>query len=107
MTESPLVIAITTVPTRREADEIAKKLVEGALAACVQIDGPITSHYTWQGKHETADEFRIFIKTLSHKLDDVADAVHRQHPYDTPQWVVIGLIEASAAYDNWVRQVIR
>jgi periplasmic divalent cation tolerance protein len=107
MTESPLVIAITTVPTRQDADQIAATLIEGALAACVQIDGPMTSHYTWQGKHETADEYRIVIKTLSHKLDDVADAVHRRHPDDTPQWVVIGLIEASVAYDNWARQVIR
>ncbi|MFO8081519.1 MAG: divalent cation tolerance protein CutA, partial [Armatimonadota bacterium] len=41
-----------TTDSREEAEAIAEKLVREELAACVQIAGPITSVYRWQGAVE-------------------------------------------------------
>jgi len=43
------VLTTTTTATMEDARKIASTLVEGRLAACVQIIDPITSVYTWQG----------------------------------------------------------
>jgi periplasmic divalent cation tolerance protein len=48
---------VATCPTRELADQIARALVELRLAACVQIAGPISSTYHWQGAIESAAEF--------------------------------------------------
>jgi periplasmic divalent cation tolerance protein len=47
---------ITTTEAEADAQAIARALVEKRLAACVQIIGPITSTYWWQGEIETAEE---------------------------------------------------
>ena len=57
MTEA-IGIALTTLPSRDEADRLAADAVAAGLAACAQVDGPIRSHYTWEGKVESEDEFR-------------------------------------------------
>ncbi len=40
----------TTAGSEEEAREIARKLVEKRLAACVQIEGPVTSTYWWEAR---------------------------------------------------------
>ena len=54
---------ITTTETEEDARRIALALVEGRLAACVQVLGPIASTYRWQGKIETAAEWQCVAKT--------------------------------------------
>ena len=45
----------TTVPSREDAERIARLLVEQRLAACVQVLGPISSTYRWKGQVETSE----------------------------------------------------
>ena len=49
---------VVAVDKQQNADRIATALVDERLAACVQIVGPMTSTYRWQGEVETAREFR-------------------------------------------------
>ena len=58
-------IAWTTVAKREDAELLAVEVVARNLAVCVQIEGPITSHYRWQGKDERADEYRLVFKCLA------------------------------------------
>lgn len=43
-------IAWTTLATRAEAEKLAAEVVALGLAACGQVEGPIASFYTWQGR---------------------------------------------------------
>ena len=61
-------VAWTTVADRADADRLAAGAVERGLAACVQIDGPVTSHYRWEGKLERSEEFRLTFKCLPERL---------------------------------------
>ncbi|HEY5311203.1 MAG TPA: divalent-cation tolerance protein CutA, partial [Pirellulales bacterium] len=54
---------VTTVANADEAQRLARQLVERRLAACVQVTGPVTSTYWWQGAIETATEWRCTVKS--------------------------------------------
>lgn len=54
---------LTTTGSKDDAQKIASSAVGKRLAACVQILGPITSTYWWQGAMETAEEWLCLLKT--------------------------------------------
>ena len=60
--KNPILI-LTTASTKAEADQIANKLVQEKLAACVNIIPNIKSIYRWKDKISTDSEFLLIIKT--------------------------------------------
>ena len=101
MTEA-IGIAWTTLPSREEADRLAAGAVDAGLAACAQIDGPIRSHYTWEGHVESEEEYRVTFKFAGAKMSDLEAWVHAHHPYALPQWLAIEAHHASPAYRAWI-----
>lgn len=99
----PLLIAWTTVAQRADADTLATATVDAGLAACVQIDGPIASVYRWQGKTETAQEFRLTFKFLPENAAALEHHIREHHPYDTPEWVVVAASHVAEKYLSWVK----
>lgn len=95
--------AWTTTGNRDDADRLARDAVEQGLAACAQVDGPITSHYRWQGKLESATEFRVWFKCLPERLADLEKWVLARHPYDTPQWLAVRAESVGEKYLSWAR----
>ena len=94
-------IAWTTVGNRADADRLATDAIVRNLAACVQIDGPITSHYRWQGKDERSEEFRLCFKCLPSHLELLEKRVLETHPYDTPEWLVVRADRVGEKYLSW------
>lgn len=103
--EPGLVEIRTTFPSQATAAASAELLVAGRLAACVQVEGPISSTYRWQGAVETAVEWRCTCKTTAARRDDCVAAILSGHAYETPQVTVVSL-EASPAYAAWVRESV-
>jgi periplasmic divalent cation tolerance protein len=69
----------------------------------VQIDGPIASHYRWQGQVERTEEFRLSFKVLPGHLEPLESHVLSTHPYDTPEWVVVSAERVGEKYLSWAR----
>lgn len=82
-------IAWTTVAARADAERLAADAVARGLAVCVQIDGPIVSHYRWQGRDHRAKEFRLCFKCLPARLAALKKQVLAAHPYEEPEWLVV------------------
>lgn len=101
MTE-PVRVALTTLPDRESADRLAAALVEEGLAACAQVDGPLTSHYRWEGRACREQEWRLVLKTDPGREAALRARVHALHPHRVPQWLVLGA-SASEAYLAWLR----
>jgi len=95
----------TTFSRREDALACAERLVQGRLAACVQVDGPVTSVYRWQGEVESATEFRCTCKTSPARAADCAAAIRALHEYETPELIVTET-GAAAAYAAWVRACV-
>ena len=97
-----LIQIVTTTASEEEARRIAAALVERRLAACVQIVGPITSVYRWQGAVETSQEWQCAIKTRRDLYADVEAAIVELHSYDVPEVLAVPIIAGSPGYRAWV-----
>jgi periplasmic divalent cation tolerance protein len=95
---------VTTTERQEDARQIADLLVEKRLAACVQIVGPLTSVYRWQGKVESAQEWQCQIKTRQALLDDVSDAIREVHPYEVPEIIAVPIVAGSREYLIWLEE---
>lgn len=96
-------IAWTTVANRADADRLAATAIARNLAICVQIDGPITSHYRWQGQDERSEEFRLAFKCMPSHLAPLEEHVLATHPYETPEWVVVHAERVGEKYLSWAK----
>lgn len=104
MEDTEFCIVLSTTSTKDEASRIAAALIDKRLAGCVQIDGPVESHYFWEGAAEKDEEWRLTIKTRRECLEKLEALVLQIHSYDVPQLVVLPVIGGSAGYLGWVRQ---
>ncbi len=74
-------VYITAPPS--DADEIAERLVEERLAACVNRLST-TSTYRWEGEIHHDDEIVLLAKTTDDAYDDLVGRLEEIHPYDVP-----------------------
>lgn len=93
---------ITTTDDRAAAQRIARGLVEARLAGCVQISGPITSIYRWQGAVEEAAEWLCLIKTTRAHYAEVEATIRCLHSYETPEILAVPVVAGSDAYLTWL-----
>ncbi|TWU00724.1 Divalent-cation tolerance protein CutA [Botrimarina colliarenosi] len=101
-----MILVATTTPDRATADAIAAALVEQRLAACVQISGPITSVYRWEGAVETGQEWLCTAKTTAERWLEVERLVTELHPYETPELIATPITHASPVYAEWLREQV-
>jgi periplasmic divalent cation tolerance protein len=94
---------LTTTGDQQTAATIAQDLVGSRLAACVQIGGPLTSVYRWQGQVETATEWTCTVKTVRRLYTAVESRIRQLHSYEEPEIVVVDLVDGSPTYLAWLR----
>src|SRR5215469_11625803 len=94
----------TTIDTPEGAKKIADTLIAKRLAACVQISGPISSTYWWQGQIETAQEWVCTAKTRQDLYDAVGQAIRDVHPYAEPEILATPILAGSQGYLSWVTE---
>ena len=93
---------LTTVEHKTDAENIAKILVEKRIAACVQIIGPITSYFQWQGKLDSAQEYLCLIKSRDDLFSELESEVKSIHPYEVPELLATPIIKGGKEYLNWL-----
>ena len=96
-----IVLVLTTVPDDERSHTVARLLVEERLAACVNVHGQMWSSYRWKNKVERDAERQLVIKTARDRRAAVEARVRDLHPYDLPEFVVLGA-DGSEAYAAWV-----
>ena len=96
-----MLVAWTTVAKREDADRLAADVIARNLAACVQIDGPIISHYRWEGKVAREEEFRLSFKVLEKDVVALEHHVLAVHPYSTPEWIIVRPERVGEKYLSW------
>lgn len=103
---SDIALVHATFADAAEAERIGADMVERRLAACVNLLGPCTSIYRWQGAVERGEEHRALFKTTPELARELADAIAAAHSYDLP---VIEIWPAAAgdAVIDWVRAETR
>jgi len=107
MENEAVAVGWTTFEDRKAAGDFARKLMESRMAACVQVDPPIESVYSWKGEVCVDKEIRMWIKTTAEKARALSRFLEREHPYETPQWVWTRADGVCPAYGDWVRESVK
>lgn len=101
--ETKFRVVLVTCATLEEARKIARGVVENHLAACVNIvTHAVESFYTWEGKLEDSSEYLLMMKTTEERLGELQKEVLGLHSYDTPEFIVVPIVEGSEKYLQWL-----
>jgi periplasmic divalent cation tolerance protein len=97
-------VILTTTSSLGEAEKIARALLAGKLAACVQVL-PIKSYYPWQGQVQVDDEQLLLIKCRSADFEAIATCIRANHSYELPEIVQLPITNGLQDYLGWISQV--
>jgi periplasmic divalent cation tolerance protein len=106
-TETPEhVVALVTAPPDRAA-ELARRLVEEKLAACVNVVPAIRSIYRWKGELCDDGEALLVIKTRAALFGALRARVVELHPYEVPEVIELPILAGHAPYLSWIDESTR
>jgi periplasmic divalent cation tolerance protein len=91
-----------TASSVEEAERLGRLAVEGRLAACAQVSGPISSTYWWEGRVTSTTEWVCTLKTSSLRITRLTSVLREAHSYEVPQIVVTSLSGGDEEYLGWI-----
>ena len=95
-------IVLVTAPDLKTARKLAKAALAAKLIACANLVPKIESHYWWKGRMESGAEVLLILKSPRAKLPALEKLILHQHPYDTPEFLVLPLGSGSGKYLEWL-----
>ena len=93
-------VALITHPGEG-AGAFARSLVERRLAACVNLV-EVNSVFRWNGAITNEPEVLLVVKTRAERLEGIERALESEHPYDTPEFVVLIPDHVESKYLAWI-----
>jgi periplasmic divalent cation tolerance protein len=96
------IVIYCTVPNKKEGREIARKLVERKLVACVNIIDNVESIFSWDGELSEAKEAMLMIKTKKELFDKIQFIISDMHSYNVPEIVALPIVLAEDTYLKWI-----
>ena len=106
MTDTSLVLVLTTMAADADTSLLVDALIAERLAACVGVIPGVVSTYWWEGRIERASEQQLVIKTTADRVDALSARVRSLHPYDVPELMVIPVADADPRYASWLRSAV-
>lgn len=100
-----MIIVLTALSKKPDAEKLSRLLVEKRLAACVSILAPEKSIYRWKGRIIEDEEFLLLIKTTKDKYARLETTIRMNHPYDLPEIVMLKVDGGSKRYLDWVARL--
>jgi periplasmic divalent cation tolerance protein len=98
---------LTTAIDPEEAARLGRTLVDERLAACATLLPAVQSIYRWEGHVETAEETLLLLKTSQEQIPALEARLHQLHSYATPEFLVLEVEHAGAAYLQWLLASLR
>jgi len=98
------IVIFITAKNVREANKIAKKLVEDKLIACANVIKGVKSIFCWQGKVERADEVLLVLKSKKSCFQKIVKTVKSLHSYEVPEIIALPIIAGNKDYLNWIKK---
>lgn len=100
-------MVLVTAPDLKSGRRLARAILTTRHAACVNLVPGLESHYRWQGKLEKSAEVLLLIKTTAARLRALEKLILAEHPYDTPEFVVLPITYGNRRYLNWVLESLK
>ena len=104
---SPVIVIITTTSNKEDANKIAQTLLAKKLAGCVQVIGPISSHYYWKDELCQDEEWLCLIKSSQQHNQTLEKTIQEIHPYEVPEIISLPIQEGNQGYLSWLNQQLK
>ena len=101
------IVVLVTAPKLTVARKLARGILKNRLAACANLVPGVESHYWWEGKICRDAEILMVMKTSRAKLKVLEEFVLAEHPYDTPEIVVLPIDSGNRRYLKWVGESVK
>jgi periplasmic divalent cation tolerance protein len=95
-------LVLVTAPDLKTGRRLARRALAERLVACVNLVPKIESHYWWKGKIEKGAEVLLIMKSTLGKVGELEKLVLVEHPYETPEFVVVKIDTGNRRYLKWV-----
>ena len=99
---SEYLVVMNTCPDSETAGRIASELVDGRLAACVQVLPGLQSWFQWKGKVDCEEEYLLLIKTSSKSYPALEQRIRELHPYELPEIIGVPVSMGLPGYLSWI-----
>ena len=96
------IVVLCTTPSTEEATQLAHKLIENELCACVTLRENLTSIFKWEGQICTEHECVLFIKTKASLFKEIEAFITEHHSYDVPEIIALPVTHGNASYLEWI-----
>ena len=93
---------LVTAPDLRVARGLARGALRAKLVACANLVPCVESHYSWKGKIERGAEVLLILKTTTTRVRSLEKLILAEHPYDTPEFLVLSLAGGNHRYLEWL-----
>jgi periplasmic divalent cation tolerance protein len=100
------IMVYVTTSSKAEAEKIAQTLLEEHLIACANIIGPVSSHFHWNEKIDSSEEFLMIMKSSACLFERLEGRVRALHSYEVPEVVAVPIVDGSKAYLGWMGGVL-
>jgi periplasmic divalent cation tolerance protein len=104
---NPQALLVLSTCPQDKAPELARLLVEGRFAACVNVIEKVESFFLWEGKLNRDAESLLLIKTIPSRLESLKEALLAAHPYQLPEVIAVDVTGGNALYLSWVTEFSR
>jgi uncharacterized protein involved in tolerance to divalent cations len=101
MPSGKFLLALVTTPDLKTARELAQAALKKRLIACANLIPRIESHYRWKGRLEIGAEVLMVLKTTASRLSALEKLIVSNHPYDTPEFIVLPVSGGNKRYMDW------
>jgi periplasmic divalent cation tolerance protein len=101
------IVVLTTCAVESDAERIARALVDGRLAACVNVVPGVRSFYHWKGETENSQEFLLIVKTSRDLFGALRAEMEKLHPYELPELLALPVVAGSEDYLAWLQSNLR
>jgi periplasmic divalent cation tolerance protein len=102
MQGKPILVMIT-VPSVQVGRQIAERLLEDRLAACVNIVPGMNSLYIWQEAINDDQEALLIVKSREDLFNaHLVPAVCSLHPYQVPEIIALPIQMGLQNYLDWI-----
>jgi periplasmic divalent cation tolerance protein len=95
-------IVLVTAPNLKVARKLAQGALREKLVACANLVPKVESHYWWKGKVESGAEVLMVYKTTKRRLAALEKFILTNHPYDTPEFLVLETAGGNDRYLSWI-----
>ena len=95
-----------TAPNKKEAEQIAKKLLDKKLIACANVISNVNSYFVWKNKVQNSKEIIICGKTTSKNQKKIIYEVKKIHTYSVPCVIFFDIKKGNKDFLKWIKQSV-